>query len=141
MDHRVPLEKKMQLAQYIREENQGNRMKIRQRERILYGTDTQPPLFDKGRLQAATLPYDSNPARPQQEESVPVFPPSTFRYRMILAVLLFVGFLICDTGDGRVGTYTTNEVHDMIMADTFHLYDGDGNETMEGLASLLDFDK
>ena len=50
MDHKVPLEKKMQLAQYIREENMGNRMKIRQRERILYGTDTQLPLFDKGRL-------------------------------------------------------------------------------------------
>lgn len=141
MEHRVPLEKKMQLAQYIREENQGNRMKIRQRERILYGTDTQPPLFDKGRLPTAVSPYDSNPAQPQQEETVPVFPPSTFRYRMILAVLLFVGFLLCDTGDGRIGTYTTNEVHDMIMADTFHLYDGDGNETMEGLASLLDFDK
>ena len=27
----------------------------------------------------------------------------------------------------------------MIMADTFHLYDGEGNETMEGLAGLLDF--
>lgn len=141
MDHRVPLEKKMQLAQYIREENQGNRMKIRQRERILYGTDTQPPLFDKGRLPAASSPYENNPAQPQQDEAVPGFPSSTFRYRMILAVLLFVGFLLCDTGDGRIGAYTTNEVHDMIMADTFHLYDGDGNETMEGLASLLDFDK
>ena len=141
MDHRVPLEKKMQLAQYIREENQGNRMKIRQRERILYGTDTQPPLFDKKRIPAAVSPYENNPAQPQQDEAMPVFPPSTFRYRMILAVLLFVGFLLCDTGDGRIGIYTTNEVHDMIMADTFHLYDGDGNETMEGLASLLDFDK
>ena len=141
MDHRVPLEKKMQLAQYIRAENHGNRMKIRQRERILYGTDTQPPLFDKGWFPDAASPYENNPSQPQQDEAMLVFPPSTFRYRMILAVLLFAGFLLCDTGDGRIGTYTTNEVHAMITADTFHLYDGDGNETMEGLASLLDFDK
>ena len=60
MDHKVPLEKKMQLAQYIREENMGNRMKIRQRERILYGTDTQLPLFDKGRLPSAASPYDND---------------------------------------------------------------------------------
>lgn len=59
---------------------------------------------------------------------------------MILAVLLFVGFLLCDTRDGRIGTYTTNEVHEMIVADTFHLYDGEGNETMEGLAALFELD-
>ena len=33
----VPVEKKMKLAQYIRAENMDNRMKIRQREKILYG--------------------------------------------------------------------------------------------------------
>lgn len=129
----------MQLAQYIREENQGNRMKIRQRERILYGHDTQPPLFEKGRLPSAASPYD-NQQQMEPNGTEPVFPPGTFRYRMILAVLLFVGFLLCDTGDGKIGSYTTNEVHDMIVADTFHLYDGEGNETMEGLASLLDFE-
>lgn len=140
MDHRVPLEKKMQLAQYIREENQGNRMKIRQRERILYGHDTQPPLFEKGHMQGAASPYDNTSQQAEQNGAAPVFPPGTFRYRMILAVLLFVGFLLCDTGDGKIGSYTTNEVHDMIVADTFHLYDGEGNEVMEGLASLLDFE-
>lgn len=139
MDHKVPLEKKMQLAQYIRAENQGNRMKIRQREHILYGTDTQPPLFDKGRL-SAPFPYENNQSPSEQNENLQAVSPGTFRYRMILAVLLFVGFLLCDTKDGRIGTYTTNQIHDMIMADTFHLYDTDGNATMEGLASLLDFD-
>lgn len=141
MEHKVSLEKKMQLAQYIREENQGNRMKIRQRERILYGTDTQPPLFDNGRLPSLASPYENHSPQAEQDGAVPAFTSGTFRYRMILAVLLFVGFLLCDTGDGRIGTYTTNEVHDMITADTFHLYDTEGNETMEGLASLLDFGK
>lgn len=138
MDHKVPLEKKMALARYIREENYGNRIKIRQRENILYGTDTQPPLFDRGKL-----PSDRQNYGEQTQEggsTVPVFSMGTFKYRMILAILLFVGFLLCDTGGDKIGIYTTNDIHNMIMADTFHLYDGEGNETMEGLAALLDFE-
>lgn len=137
MDRKIPLEKKMALAQYIRAENHGNRMKIRQRENILYGTNTQPPLYDKGRLQAPEQPYENNAA---ENGTVPAFSVSTFKYRMILAILLFVGFLLCDTGGDKIGSYTTNDIHDMIMADTFHLYDGEGNDTMDGLASLLDFE-
>lgn len=134
MDHKVPLEKKLALAQYIREENQGNRMKIRQREHILYGTDTQPPLYDRGKLTPGEPGYGNNTP---EEGMVPVFSMGTFKYRMILAILLFVGFLLCDTGGDKIGRYTTGDIHEMIMADTFHLYDGDGNDTMEGLASLF----
>ena len=135
MDRKVSLDKKLALAQYIREENHGNRMKIRQRERILYGTDTQPPLYDTGRLQS--MEQQENPSA---ESGVAFgFSSGTFKYRMILAILLFVGFLLCDTGDDKIGSYTTTEIHNMIMADTFHLY-SEGNDTMEGLASLLDFE-
>lgn len=137
MDHKVPLEKKMALAQYIREENQGNRMKIRQREHILYGTDTQPSLYDRGKLISAEQNYGNQPS---EDGIVPVFSMGTFKYRMILAILLFVGFLLCDTGGDKIGNYTTKDIHEMIMADTFHLYDGEGNETMDGLAALLDFE-
>lgn len=137
MDRKIPLEKKMALAQYIRAENHGNRVKIRQREHILYGTDTQPPLYDRGRLQAAEGQYGENGG---EEPVVPVLSTGTFRYRMILAILLFVGFLLCDTGGDRIGKYTTGDIHDMIMADTFHLYDGDGNDTMDGLAALFESD-
>ncbi len=137
MDHKVPLEKKMALAQYIREENQGNRMKIRQREHILYGTDTQPPLYDRGKLPSGEQDYGN---QTPEDGMVPVFSMSTFKYRMILAILLFVGFLICDTGGDKIGNYTTGDIHAMIMTDTFHLYDGEGNDTMDGLAALLDFE-
>ena len=43
----VPVEKKMKLAQYIRAENMDNRMKIRQREKILYGSSvpSPPPIY------------------------------------------------------------------------------------------------
>ena len=118
MDRKIPLEKKMALAQYIRAENHGNRM--------------------KGRLQdTAEQPYENSAV---ENGAVPTLSVSTFKYRMILAILLFVGFLLCDTGGDKIGSYTTNDIHDMIMADTFHLYDGEGNDTMDGLASLLDFE-
>ena len=135
MNRKVSLDKKLALAQYIREENHGNRMKIRQREKILYGTDTQPPLYDTGRLHS--MEQQENPL----SENGPALGLSfgTFKYRMILAILLFVGYLFCDTGGERIGSYTTTEIHNMIMADTFHLY-GEGNDTVEGLAALLDFE-
>ena len=135
MDRKVSLDKKLALAQYIRAENLGNRMKIRQREKLLYGTDTQPPLYNIGRL--PSMDQTENPS----SENGPAlgFTFGTFKYRMILAILLFVAFLFCDTGGDKIGSYTTTEIHNMIMADTFHLY-GEGNDTMEGLAALLDFE-
>lgn len=138
MEHRIPLEKKMELAQYIREENMGNRMKIRQREKILYGTNSQPPLYEKGMLPNQNM-HQNNTAGSYEEGGIPTVSLGTFKYRMIIAVLLFVGFLVCDTNGSKIGSYTMNDVHDMIVADSFHLYEGDRNETMEGLASLLDF--
>ena len=135
MDRKVSLDKKLALAQYIREENHGNRMKIRQRERILYGMDTQPPLYDTGKL--PSMGQQENP--PAENGLALGLSFGTFKYRMILAILLFVGFLLCDTSGDKIGNYTTTEIHNMIMADTFHLY-GEGNDTMEGLASLLDFE-
>ena len=136
MDKKVSLDKKLALAQYIREENLGNRVKIRQRERILYGKDTQPPLYDSGRLQSV----EQQENRPQESGVNFGFPAGTFRYRMILAILLFVGFLLCDTGGDKIGSYTTAEIHNMITADTFHLYDGESNDTIDGLAALFDFE-
>lgn len=141
MDHRIPLEKKLELAQYIREENMGNRMKIRQREKILYGTNTQPPLYEKGMLSGQNNMKQSYPAQGLEEGEMPGVSFGTFKYRMIIAVLLFVGFLVCDTNGSKIGKYTMNDIHDMIVADSFHLYEGDGNEAMEGLAGLLDFDE
>lgn len=134
----MTLDKKLALAQYIREENHGNRLKIRQREKILYGRDTQPPLFDRnGRRQDMEYPEENG----KTEREAPGAFSGTFKYRMILALFLFAGFLLCDTGGGRIGGYTTDEIHGMILADTFHLYDGGENDTIDGLTALLDFGK
>ncbi len=95
----IPMEKKIKLAQYIRAENMDNRMKIRQREKILYGTENTLPLWDKGesfRREEYSLLPDGYP------EDSPPNSTGTFRLRMAMAILLFIGFLLCDAGQYKV---------------------------------------
>lgn len=140
MSNKVTLEKKMELARCIREQNLGNRVKIRQREQILYGRDTQVPLYDRRSFSGINdaMPYGES----QENNSMPGSSMGSFKYRMVLAVFLFVGFLICDTNGSKIGAYSTGEVYDMILADTFHLYDegAEENQVLEELAGLLDFE-
>lgn len=139
MSNKVTLEKKMELARCIREENMGNRVKIRQREQILYGKSPQIPLYDRHSFsgQNDASAYGESP----ENSEIPGTSMGSFKYRMVLAVLLFVGFLICDTNGSKIATYSTGEVYDMILADTFHLYDGSAeeNQVLKELAGLLDF--
>jgi hypothetical protein len=141
MSGKATLEKKMELAKFIREENMGNRVKIRQREQILYGKNTQMPLYDKRSFSDPNNAFSYGESPENQE--IPGASISSFKYRMVLAVLLFVGFLVCDTNGSKIGDYTTGEVYDMILADTFHLYEGDveQNQVLDQLAGLLDFGK
>lgn len=113
----VPVEKKMRLAQYIRAENMDNRMKIRQREKILYGTESMPPLFHKGEPLRMT-DYMGNGEG--TEEPAPAV--STFRLRMAAAILLFIGFLLCDAGQYRLFGYSMNDIYGMISEDYFQIY-------------------
>lgn len=131
-EKKVTPEKRMELARYIREENMGNRVKLRQREHILYGRDPNIPTDER-------RPFsDAAPAGGMQGGEVPGGNPmGSFKYRMTLAVLLFVGFLLCDTGKGSILSYSTNDVYEMIRADSLHLYDGGENAVMEELAALF----
>lgn len=136
MEKKVTPEKRMELARYIREENLGNRLKLRQRENILYGKDLQTPIYDKGMFSHGEgVPGYGALAG---EETVPGVVSGSFKYRMALAAFLFVGFLLCDTRESKILSYSTNDIHEMIMADSFHLYDGGENAVMEELAELLD---
>lgn len=131
-EKKVTPEKRVELARYIREENMGNRVKLRQREHILYGRDLTMPPDEKGLYANPTL-TDSG----QGEEVPGGSSMGSFKYRMTLAVLLFVGFLLCDTGKGSILSYSTNDVYEMIRADSLHLYDGGENAVMEELAELF----
>lgn len=131
-EKKVTPEKRVELARYIREENMGNRVKLRQREHILYGRDLTMPPDEKG------LIADSTFTGGVQGDEVPGGSSmGSFKYRMTLAVLLFVGFLLCDTGKGSILSYSTNDVYEMIRADSLHLYDGGENAVMEEIAQLF----
>lgn len=131
-EKKVTPEKRVELARYIREENMGNRVKLRQREHILYGRDLTMPADERG------LYADPALAGGAQGQEVPAGSSmGSFKYRMTLAVLLFVGFLLCDTGKGSILSYSTNDVYEMIKADSLHLYDGGENAVMEELAELF----
>lgn len=131
-ERKVTPEKRVELARYIREENMGNRVKLRQREHILYGRDLAMPVDEKG-----LFPESAFAGSPQGEE-VPIGSSmGSFKYRMTLAVLLFVGFLLCDTGQKNILSYSTNDVYEMIRADSLHLYDGGENAVIEELEELF----
>ena len=133
-EKKVTPEKRMELARYIREENLGNRLKLRQREHILYGKENPMPLYDKGMLaDTESFPGYGN----GENGGIPGNATGGFKYRMTLAVLLFVGFLLCDTRGSKILTYSTGDVYDMIVADSFHLYDGGENAVMEELTNLF----
>lgn len=131
-EKKVTPEKRVELARYIREENMGNRIKLRQREHILYGRELSMPAEERG------LFADQALTGGKQDEEVPGGSSmGSFKYRMTLAVLLFVGFLLCDTGKGSILSYSTNDVYEMIRADSLHLYDGGENAVMEELSALF----
>ncbi len=135
MEKKATPERKMELARYIREENLGNRLRLRQRESILYGKEFQPPLYEKGKFSETEMlsGYDRLPGEGAVRNSG-----GSFRYRMVLSVLLFVGFLLCDTRGSNIFTYNTNDIYDMIKTDSLHLYDGGENAVMEELAELFE---
>lgn len=135
MEKKVTPERKMELARFIREENMGNRMKLRQRESILYGKDAPLPLFERGQL---SEPNALSGNIPTGETGIPEGVSGSFKYRMTLAVLLFVAYLLCDTKGSAIFSYSTDDVYQMIVADSFHLYDGGENAVMEELAELFE---
>lgn len=135
-EKKVTPEKRMELARFIREENLGNRLKLRQRESILYGKEMQTPLFEKGQMQemGGLAGYGAPGGDPGIQDGAMV----GFKYRMALAVLLFVGFLLCDTRGSQILSYSTDDVYDMIKTDSLHLYDGGESAVMEELAELFE---
>lgn len=133
MDKKATPEKRMELARFIREQNMGNRWRLKQREQILYGKEVQPPPYDKNPF-AEPGSYNAMTGGSELQGTAT----GSFKYRMTLAVLLFVGFLLCDTNQGKILTFSTNEVYEMIQADSLHLYDGSENAVVEELTGLFE---
>lgn len=140
---RVPIEKKLRMAQYIREENMDNRMKIRQREKLLYGTDSPLPLWDKNNtfqretyLRTGTDAENSMDNAPADAMDTVT---GTFKLRMALAIALFIGFLLCDAGQYKVFGYSMNDLYGMISEDYFQIYDTNQEQNRIQLTELFKF--
>lgn len=130
----VPVEKKMRLVQSIRAENMDNRMKIRQREKFLYGTESMPPLWNRGEPMqvGAEYPDGGNP-----EEMTPMS--GTFKIRMAAAIILFVAFLLCDAGGYKILGYSMNDIYGLISEDYFQIYEDKSADELPQLTEFLRF--
>lgn len=107
----ISTDQKLQLAQMIRAENRDNRMKMKSREKMLYGTENK--------YEPEELPLYSREVFALENNGESVEKPSfsSFKLRLALAVFLFAGFLILDAGGGNVAGITTKQLQEEINRD------------------------
>lgn len=141
MEQKIPMERKLELAQYIRRENMENRMKVRQRENFLYGTAYDIPVLDGERRESMGYAAVGQTRMDEGQGAEEKTMLSGFKCRMILALLAFALFLLCDAGGGKVGSYSVKEIHEKIAEDPFGLCGKEGAAVLDELASLLDFER
>lgn len=138
----VPIDKKLRMAQYIRAENMDNRMKIRQRERLLYGTESPPLLLGKDEAmymeEARRAGVDARSS--MHADAVSPGVSGTFRLRMAAAIILFIGFLLCDAGEYKLFGYSMNDIYGMLSEDYFKLYDSENAGGFPELTELFNLD-
>ncbi|NLL77598.1 MAG: hypothetical protein GX235_10195 [Clostridiales bacterium] len=98
-------------------------MKMRSRERMLYGTDTkydqdELPLYARGYYgEYKDKKENELYALENKKEDMVPHSFSSFRLRLIIAVLLFAGFLFLDTGEGNIAGITTTQLKEEINRD------------------------
>lgn len=112
-------QKKLMLVQAIRQENECNQYRMKQRRELLYGED-------KGSFEAV-----------QEEMSIPGRMSGSFLFRTVIAVFVFVLFLFCDINKIQFYGIKTENILNCMNEDTFHL--NEDNAMKEQLLSLLDF--
>lgn len=121
----ISTDQKLQLVQQIRAENQENRMKMRSRERIIYGTQAKNHAYEEGMPLYYRGSWEGNYAHTDKElyameekgsdgEAVTC---SSFKLRLVLAVFLFASFLILDSGIGNVAGISTTALCEELNKD------------------------
>ena len=95
----VTTERKLQLIRQIRSRYSEDRQDLSNRERILYGRES-------------VRSWEENEYDPEQE-----MPQSSFRLRVLLAVLLFAAVVTIDTNGTSLWGITAEKVYQIISAD------------------------
>lgn len=109
----VTTERKLQLIQQIRSRYDEDRHDMSNRERILYGRES-------------VRPWEENGDDPEWEQA----PQSSFRLRVLLAVLLFAAVVAIDTNGTSLWGITAEKVYQIISED----YEDKIEEWVETLA-------
>ena len=113
-------DQKLQLVQRIRAESQDNRMRMRSRERILYGgsgKEEELPLYGKGYHDPGGRREKELYALEEQEMYGPEASFSSFKLRLVLAALLFTVFLVADADGGTIAGISTTALREEINKD------------------------
>ncbi len=108
----VTTERKLQLIQQIRSRYNEDRYDMSNRERLLYGRES-------------VRPWEEDGENPDADS-----PPSSFRLRVLLAVLLFAAVVAIDTNGTSLWGITAEKVYQIISAD----YEEKIEEWVEALA-------
>lgn len=115
---KITANQKLQLIRSIREESLDNRMKMRHRERLLYGAESKMgeelPVYSKGYYGSGERELYA-----LEEGGIPVQGNSfsSFKLRLILAVALFCVYLVADAGEGRIGGISTDVMREEMNKD------------------------
>ena len=123
---KVSTNQKLQLIRSIREESQDNRMRMRHRERILYGIEHKAgdelPVYRKEYYEGGEGElYATEAGVPANGNSF-----SSFKLRMVLSVVLFCAFLAADASEGKRAGVSTEYVREEINKD----FDADFEEVV-----------
>lgn len=123
----ISTDQKLQLVQQIRAESQENRMKMRSRERMLYGMEYQTknhtyeeniPLYSRGYYDGKyTTGSKELYAMEERNGDNGGDSYSSFKLRLVLSVFLFATFLLIDSGSGNVAGFSTTMLREEMNKD------------------------
>ena len=97
----VTTEQKLRLIQQVRSRYNQNQLDLSNRERIIYGKSL------------SKLPYDERETNVSDVKPLP----STFRIRLILALLLGATVISMDRNDIKIAGITSDQIYQAISAD------------------------
>lgn len=116
----INTEKKLELVRSIRMNQQNNRAIMGRREQILYGISPSP--VSKGELYSleSTALTGAVPAETNQSFQNPL---RSFKIRLIVAVVLFAGFIFADRTGQSFWGINSAKIHELITAENGSLFD------------------
>lgn len=107
MNH-ISTEQKMELVHQVRSKYNRDQYDLSNRERILYGRSTARPQNDYHESLSGYEPYGD----PDQEAPV-----STFRLRLLLALIVGIGIILLDGYGIKLGGISTDQIFEAIAED------------------------